>query len=115
MVVKVNVKAKFKIVLTWLNDRREAFIWLLAILILAFSEPGINHLSICPLANLGFEFCPGCGLGRSVSLLLHGEFDASLRMHYLGLFATGILTFRIIQLLFFSFKHVNNNSYEQNI
>ncbi|WP_332911961.1 DUF2752 domain-containing protein [Algoriphagus boritolerans] len=40
-----------------------------------------SHLSLCPLNQLGFEWCPGCGLGRSMNLLAHGDFQASWSMH----------------------------------
>jgi|SRR5690606_3000117 len=77
---------------------REAAIWLAALGVLAVVETDA-HFSLCPLQKLGFAFCPGCGLGRSVSLLFRGEWSASFQMHPLGLFAVIALSFRTYQLI----------------
>jgi hypothetical protein len=77
----------------------EGVFWLVALIILAtadFSDE--THVTLCPFRNLGFEFCPGCGLGRSISCFFHGEFMQSLSFHPLGIFAVFILSFRTIQL-----------------
>jgi hypothetical protein len=78
----------------------EAFIWLVGVGLLAFLDPvKETHFTICPFANLGFEFCPGCGLGRSISLLFRGDFLKSFQTHPLGLFAVIVLASRIVNLL----------------
>ncbi|HEY3403077.1 MAG TPA: DUF2752 domain-containing protein [Ohtaekwangia sp.] len=82
----------------------EAVIWLMGLCALAFIDPYNSHYTICPLRNLGFDFCPGCGLGRSISFLFRGEMKLSLASHPLGIFAVIILTFRIFQLTFNHFK-----------
>lgn len=77
----------------------EAILWVAGFIALAFYDPyGTSHFSICPLYNLGFEFCPGCGLGKSISFLFHGELNESLSAHPLGVFAVIILTYRIFEL-----------------
>jgi len=77
----------------------EAVIWLLSLMALALHKPTeTNHFTLCPLYNLGFDFCPGCGLGHSVSYLLHGEIHRSFEAHPLGIFAVIVLSCRIIQL-----------------
>lgn len=75
----------------------EALIWCAGLLALAISE-GTAHFTLCPLQNLGWDPCPGCGLGRSISLLFHGQVSASLKAHPLGIFAVIILSFRIVKL-----------------
>jgi hypothetical protein len=78
----------------------EAIIWILGLLFLALYHPvHQEHMSICIFHNLGFKYCPGCGLGRSVSFLLHGDITSSLKAHPLGIAAVLILVYRIIQLL----------------
>lgn len=76
----------------------EAIVWVLGLTALAFLETGNNHFSICPLKNAGLDFCPGCGLGTSISLLFHGQVLESFEAHPLGLFAVITLSFRIVNL-----------------
>ncbi len=73
----------------------EALIWMAGLALLLIGQTG---LSICPLDNLGFEHCPGCGLGRSITLFLHGRFTESIATHPLGIFAVGVLSIRIFRL-----------------
>ncbi|HEY0653066.1 MAG TPA: DUF2752 domain-containing protein [Chryseosolibacter sp.] len=74
--------------------------WLAGLFLLAIINPqSETHITICPFANLGFEFCPGCGLGRSIAFLFRGEFLQSFQSHPLGFFAVIILSYRIFQLL----------------
>lgn len=78
---------------------REAFIWIAGLLILFFINPyGGSHFSICPFHNLGFKYCPGCGLGHSISYLFHGDIHNSIECHILGIPAVIILIYRIIYL-----------------
>jgi len=81
-----------------LNLPLELIIWVSAILFLAFTASGSAHSSLCPLDNLGFDWCPGSGLGRSVRFLLHGEFTLSFENHWFGIPAFIILFYRIMQL-----------------
>jgi len=77
----------------------EALAWSAALLYLAWMDPSGEHFSLCPLKHFGFSFCPGCGLGHSISLLFHGEWKESFHTHPLGIFAVIILTYRIVELL----------------
>lgn len=80
--------------------RMEPIIWLAALLSVALLDPGsFGGFSLCPLKNLGVDYCPGCGLGRAVSFLLHGDVSESVHSHVLGIPATLILIFRIFSLL----------------
>ena len=76
----------------------ELIIWMSALLFLAFTASGSSHSSLCPLDNFGFKWCPGCGLGRSLRFLLHGEFSLSFDNHWFGIPAFIILFHRIVQL-----------------
>ncbi len=77
----------------------EALIWLAAIVALAMTGADETHFTICPLALAKVNWCPGCGLGRSISYLLHGEITRSISMHPLGIFAVIILSYRIFTLI----------------
>ncbi|SFE43593.1 DUF2752 domain-containing protein [Thermophagus xiamenensis] len=82
----------------------EAYIWIGAIIALALTDPTESHLSLCPLKNAGFQYCPGCGLGHSISWLFRGEWAASFNAHPLGIPAVIILLTRSIMLLKNDFK-----------
>jgi hypothetical protein len=78
----------------------EAFVWTVSLFYLAFVyDPDTAHFPICPLSNLGFDFCPGCGLGKSISLIFNGDFLNSFKTHPLGLFAILIISHRLITLI----------------
>lgn len=76
----------------------EALVWAAGLIVLAVADAGSPHFTVCPLGNAGLDFCPGCGLGRSVSHALHGDLRESLQAHPLGIFAIIVLSFRIANL-----------------
>jgi hypothetical protein len=76
----------------------ELSFWVFSLLILALTEPNGVHYSSCPIAKLGWTWCPGCGLGRSIIHLMHGNLSQSLRQHWLAIPALAIISYRIIQL-----------------
>jgi len=59
----------------------------------------LNHFSFCLFKLVGIEYCPGCGIGRSISMLYRGDIFGSMNMHPLGLFALTIIFYRIVTLL----------------
>lgn len=78
----------------------EAIIWSAGLLyLMLINVPADSHFTICPLANLGIDFCPGCGLGNSISHLFRGNFASSFDSHPLGIFTFFIILFRIISLI----------------
>jgi hypothetical protein len=88
----------------------EAVIWILGLSYLAILNPTTDHhFTICPIKNLGFSFCPGCGLGESISHLFRFELQESFFSHPLGIFALPILVYRIISLLKKSHNNYQND------
>ena len=86
--------------------------WVLALTSLALMDPGTNtHYSFCLFKFLGIKYCPGCGLGHSISFLFHGNFKASINAHPLGIFALIVIVTRIYKLsslhIFPHFKKYN--------
>ncbi|NBC66301.1 MAG: DUF2752 domain-containing protein [Bacteroidetes bacterium] len=65
------------------------------LILVAVLDPFSQTASICPIDRMGFDFCPGCGLGRSVGFAARGELTASLQSHPLGLFAIVVIFIRI--------------------
>lgn len=76
----------------------ELFFWVGALVALWGLQPGEQHYSICVLDRLGFKHCPGCGIGRSIHAMMHGEFSVSWEWHILGLPALIIILMRIFTL-----------------
>jgi len=89
----------------------ELAFWISALTLSAFMAPETDpHYSFCLFKMLGLKICPGCGIAHSVSYLFHGNIQASLSSHPMGIFAVVIILARIftlIQLHFFSKKTQN--------
>lgn len=76
----------------------ELVFWILALVLLATADLHNHHFTLCPLANLGITWCPGCGLGRSITALFHGDVSASFSYHWFGIPALILISYRIYQL-----------------
>ena len=73
--------------------------WIIALVLLAFMAPTTDaHYSFCFFKFIGIKYCPGCGLGHSISYLFHGNPKASFNAHPLGGFAVIIILARIYKL-----------------
>jgi hypothetical protein len=83
----------------------EAFVWLIALILLAFMQPENTQATLCLLHHAGIESCPGCGLGHSISAAFHGQIVDSFRMHPLGIAAIVILLLRIVTIFYQYFKY----------
>jgi hypothetical protein len=90
---------KFQNILKYKLKYFEAIIWIVALILLAFAPIHHGHYSLCLFKNLGFDFCPGCGLGHSITYLFHGKIEASFYAHPFGIPAVIILIYRIFSIL----------------
>lgn len=95
-----------KYLFKWLWRKKEAFIWMGALIFLAISDPALHHYTLCPLDNLGFHFCPGCGLGRSVGYFFRLDFKNAFLSHPLGIPAAILLAYQSVKIIL---KPVNFN------
>ncbi|MBL7924722.1 MAG: DUF2752 domain-containing protein [Bacteroidia bacterium] len=77
----------------------EMLCWMGALCYLAGIDPAAEHLNLCVFRYLDFKWCPGCGLGHSMSFFLHGDFSTSFREHPMGGPAVLILMWRTGQLV----------------
>jgi Protein of unknown function (DUF2752) len=59
------------------------------------SAPAITLPVVCPSRRLFGVECPGCGMTRSVTHLLHGRLSASLITHRLGWLVFAAIVFQI--------------------
>jgi len=95
----LNILSK-KVILLWQLTGFEVIIWICGLTYLALiNSPETTHFTICPLSNLGIEFCPGCGLGNSISYLFNCNIISSFQAHPLGIFALVIITLRITTII----------------
>lgn len=88
----------------------EVSVWIVALSLLAFMSPTTNDETLCPFNHAGISFCPGCGLGHSISHLFHGNLAASFDTHPFGILAVIILIYRIISLLTMPARSRRENS-----
>jgi len=84
----------------WFWFKKEAVIWIGALIILAISNPACHHYTLCPIDNLGFHYCPGCGLGRSIGYLFRLDLKSSFYSHPLGIPAVALILYRSVKILF---------------
>ncbi|MDF2157973.1 DUF2752 domain-containing protein [Algoriphagus sp. CAU 1675] len=78
----------------------ELMFWMASMIAILTLNPSADaHFSLCPLSQLGIEWCPGCGLGRSMNLLARGEFQESWSMHPLAMLAYLVILSRIWNLI----------------
>jgi len=89
--------------------------WITALVLLASMDPNNStHYSFCIFKFFGISFCPGCGLGHSISYLFHGNISASFSAHPLGIFALAVILWRIFQLSkLHLFSHIQTKHYGQ--
>jgi hypothetical protein len=100
------------------NKYFELTFWVAALLSLAVTnQTDQAHFTLCPLKLLGFTWCPGCGLGHSISFLFHGDIESSFKAHWLGIPALIIILYRIYILgrARLSARHNIDNAFLNNI
>jgi hypothetical protein len=96
-----------KMIYSFLRKHLEAIIWVTAIVLLAMTNPVDQCYSLCLFHHLGFDWCPGCGLGHAISWLFRGDVLASFNAHPLGIPAVCIIVFRVVTII--------RKNYQQNI
>lgn len=92
-------KLSLQYIFKWLWYKKEAVIWICALIFLALSNPADHFYTLCPLENLGFHYCPGCGLGHSISYFFHLEIKNSFLSHPLGIPAVILLVARSVKIV----------------
>ena len=79
--------------------------WLGGLTYLALINPySTGHLNLCAFNAIGIDNCPGCGLGKSISMIFHGDISGSFDSHPLGLVALLLITYRIIKVFYNNYK-----------
>ena len=79
----------------------EALLWITGLIYLSTIDLyQQGHFDFCLFKITGIEFCPGCGLGKSISMIFHGDIINSIKTHPIGIFAVIFIIKRIIELLY---------------
>jgi len=95
--MNARLKKRFKILKT---IDFEAAVWLGGFIYLAFINPyETEHLNLCLFSLAGIENCPGCGLGKSISMIFRGDIVGSLNTHPLAIPAVILISKRVYQLI----------------
>lgn len=82
----------------FINRHLEWFVFSLGILLLALMNPENSGTSFCLFELAGIDFCPGDGLGHSISYTFRGELKEAFQAHFAGPIALLILTSRIVYI-----------------
>jgi hypothetical protein len=78
----------------------EIIFWSTALILLATMPTNSDpHFSFCFFKFIGITFCPGCGLGHSISYIFHGNLAGSISTHPLGIIAVIVIIARMYKLL----------------
>jgi hypothetical protein len=78
----------------------EPIIWTAALVMLWMIYPDDSEgTTLCIFHHIGFTWCPGCGIGRSMAHFMHGNIQASFHAHWFGIPAVLIIGYRILELL----------------
>jgi hypothetical protein len=80
----------------FIKQYRQPLIWAIALLLLFCIEPS-SSFTLCPLKLAGADWCPGCGIGRSIHYALHFQWVQAWQAHWLGIPATLILLYFIFK------------------
>ncbi|GGZ32807.1 hypothetical protein GCM10007049_28010 [Echinicola pacifica] len=87
-------------IITGIRIPWELVFWIAVIpAILLISPQEAAHFSLCPLSAVGWDWCPGCGLGRGMKLITMGHFKEAMILHPLSGFAWLVIIHRIYSLL----------------
>lgn len=73
--------------------------WLTAMIVLFFLPEKTDQASLCIFSLVGFDHCPGCGMGHAIHYALRGRLAVSFDYHPLGIFAVIVIFNRIKQLI----------------
>lgn len=83
-----------------IKPRLELVCWSGALILLFFMPVESAEPSLCLFRFIGFNSCPGCGIGHAIHYALHFDLVASFHEHLFGLPAVLIILYRIKQLSF---------------
>lgn len=89
----------------------EGVLWFTALIYLCFVNPyQTQSFTFCLFHNLGIDFCPGCGLGRSISFLYYADIINSFKTHPFGILALLLISYRTAILAIKTYNNFHKTS-----
>ena len=88
-----------KLIRTYIHNHLEWMVFTIGLIALALMSPDTTEPTLCLLDRFGIAWCPGDGLGHSISYTFRGDFISALEANFVGPFAVLILVLRIIYLI----------------
>lgn len=79
------------------------FLWSLVLVVLYFLDTSSSQ-SLCIFKFMGFDSCPGCGLGHAIHDVLHWNLRQSIQEHILGIPATISIVLQLLKPFHFFTK-----------
>lgn len=80
----------------FLNRHLEWIVFGAGLILLGLMSPENAGVSFCFFDFIGIDFCPGEGLGHSISYTFRGDFSSAIKAHFAGPATVIILSSRII-------------------
>lgn len=77
----------------------EPVIWTAVLFLLFFWTPSETETSLCIFRFMGFQSCPGCGIGHAIHHALHVNLAESWQHHFAGIPAAGMLIYQVFHNL----------------
>jgi Protein of unknown function (DUF2752) len=88
----------------------EQVVWVFALGFLFFMDVESASASLCVFKGIGFNSCPGCGIGHAIHDVLHFNLAQSLNEHILGIPATIGILYLISKPFILTKNSINNGS-----
>lgn len=82
----------------FIHKHLEWIVFSAGLILLGLMNPEISGTSFCLFDLLGFNFCPGDGLGHSIAYTFRGDFSSAFKAHFAGPVAVIILMLRILYI-----------------
>ena len=88
----------FKTLQVFVTNNIEPLIWAAVLFCIFFMD--VSGGSICIFKMIGFNSCPGCGIGHSIHDVLHFNFTTSIKEHVFGIPVTTIILWQTVKPFF---------------
>ena len=106
----MNLSSVFLHLKKKIGGNLEIIFWISGMVLIFFMNTESNQATLCVFRFIGFNHCPGCGIGHSIHHALHFQFWQSYQSHWMGLPSVVIIFFRIHQLGILKYGKISNKN-----